>query len=160
MKGHRSIVTVQGHTVGEAERRMTPTGKYVTSFTLGVGGNREKHIDGVFIRCLAWDENAELVEKAITRAGQAVTAVGRLSQKARDKDGKIYINNDLNLNLLFVQLDASDTELTEVELVRRDAVVPAAASQKGGNGAEVGEGDEVPFPDKKDKVKAPAAKSK
>lgn len=118
MKGFRSTVVFQGYSVSEAEMRYTPTGKAVTSFTIGIGGNRDKGIKGVMIRCIAWEQNAELVLKAVGEAGLAIVAGGWFTQKAKSHNDKTYINNDLNLDSLAVQLKKSDTVVSVIELIR------------------------------------------
>ena len=112
MKGFRSTVLFQGYSVSEAEMRFTPSGKSVTSFTIGIGGNRDKGIKGVMIRCMAWEANAEVVLEAVSAAGLAVVAGGWFTQKTKSHNGTTYINNDVNLDTLSVQLKKSDTEGT------------------------------------------------
>ena len=132
MKGFRSTAMFQGYSVGEAEMRYTPTGKAVASCTIGVGGNREKGIKGVMIRCIAWEANAELLLKAVGSSGLAVSAGGWLTQKTKSVNGKVYVNNDLNLDSLSVQLSKGNTEVTRIELVRQTAkaeVVSAGAAK-------------------------------
>lgn len=126
MKGFRSNVIVQGYSVGEAEMRYTPNGKAVTSFTIGVGGNREKNIKGVMIRCIAWEDNAEPVLQAVGEKGLAVLVEGRLTQRTTSNNGKVYVNNDLNIDKLMVQLKKSDTVLANVEIVRSGSKAPGA----------------------------------
>jgi len=132
MKGFRSMVTIQGYSVGEAEMRYTPNGKAVTSFTIGVGGNKEKGVKGVMIRCMAWEDNAERVLQAVGESGLAVLVSGRLTQRTNSTNGKVYVNNDVNIDKLSVQLKKSDAVLTEVEIVRGKA-----AEAKSGEEAQV-----------------------
>lgn len=118
MKGHRSFITIQGNTMGLAEMRYTPNGRVVTSFPVGVGGNRAKGVKGVVFRCVAWEDNAERVQEVLNEPGLAVVVTGRITQRARQKNGNIYIDNDLNIDKLLVQKGKAAVSLTEVEIVR------------------------------------------
>jgi len=121
------MVTFQGYTVGEAEMRFTSTGKAVTSFVIGVGGNKEKGIKGMMVRCMAWEDNAKPVLEAVSESGLAVLVSGRPTQKTKSKNGSVYVNNDLNIDTLSVQLKKSDDAVTEIEIVRSRS---AAGSEK------------------------------
>lgn len=118
MKGHRTFVTVQGYTMSEAEVRYSPNGKAVASFPVGVGGNREKGVKGVVFRCVAWEDNAWKVQEVVDDKGLAVIVSGRLSQSTSQKNGTIYVNNNLNIDSLMLQGSKDATELKEVEIVR------------------------------------------
>jgi single-stranded DNA-binding protein len=129
MKGFRTSVTVQGYSLAEGEMSYTPGGKAVTHIRVAVGGNKEKGIMGVVFRCVAWEDNAERVQKAVSLPGLAVLVTGRLTQRTKTKGDKVYVNNDLNIDQLAVQLQKSDTNLSEIVIERG-----AAAVKPGGNG--------------------------
>lgn len=65
-------IRVCGQTTGEAEMRLTPRGKNVTSCrvrAMGEWGQR-------FVELVAWDEGAVIMNKALVERGLRVVAVG------------------------------------------------------------------------------------
>lgn len=131
MKGFRSLSTFQGYTVSEAEMNYSSKGKLVATFVIAVGGNRDKGIKGVLFRCHGYGVGAERVYKAVREKGLAVCVSGKWYQRAVRSGGKLYVNNELNIEKLSVQMRKEDKVLTVVEmrkyLERNDAVRSARA---------------------------------
>lgn len=127
MKGFRSMTTLQGYSVGKAEMGYTRKGKRVATFVIAVGGNKSKGIKGVLFRCHAYGASVERVCRAVSEVGLAVCVVSdNWSERAVKEGNKVYVNNDVNIIKLAVQMRKEDEVLTEVEMKkyveRNDAV--------------------------------------
>jgi single-strand DNA-binding protein len=88
-----AIVTVQGNLGADAELRLTPNGKTVTSFSVGNTPRIQKNnewIDGetVWFRCFVWGKDATGAANEL-RKGSRVFVTGRFSlDNYIDKEGK------------------------------------------------------------------------
>lgn len=108
-----NIITITGRLTAAPEMRTTNSGKSVCNFTLAVdyfvGG--EKKAD--FIRCTAWDKQADVIEKYCDR-GDKIGVNGSLHiDKYKDKNGvdkeKSYIRVS-SVELLGGKAPARDPE--------------------------------------------------
>lgn len=85
-----NTITIMGRMTKDPERRMTPQGTPVTSFTLAVerdfaANGAEKETD--FIDCVAWRNTAEFVTRYFGKGRMAIVS-GRLQIRTwTDKDG-------------------------------------------------------------------------
>lgn len=117
MKGFRSSIELWGYTIDNAKKHYTSKGKEVATFVMVVGGNKSKGMKGVLFRCHAYGVCIERVCKAVSEAGLYVHVVSDkpLIRVVR-KGSKIYVNNDVNIRKLRVQMRKEDEVLTEVEM--------------------------------------------
>ena len=77
-------VSLIGRLVRDIDIKTTNTGKAVTSFTVAV----DRRGDGAdFIRCVAYDKTAELLQRYVHK-GQQVAIDGRLHTDSYEKDGR------------------------------------------------------------------------
>jgi single-strand DNA-binding protein len=84
--GMRINNIVIGGTVGrDPEMRATGNGKSIASFSIAVDSGKDKEAD--WFDVTAWEQQAELVSKYVTK-GSNVVVIGRISQdKWEDKNG-------------------------------------------------------------------------
>lgn len=79
-------VDIQGRLTRDPEKRMTNTGKAVTSFTIAVDRNFANG-ETDFFDCVSWDKQADFVAKNFHK-GKMILISGRLQKrKWNDKDG-------------------------------------------------------------------------
>lgn len=143
MKGWRTSINIKGYTLGEAEMQFTPNGKAVTAFPVAIGGNRERNIKGTIFRCLAWEDNAQIVLDNVMSGGLAVDVTGRLKQSYRQANGHVYINNKIDIDKLVVQTSRESEVMVEVPIVRTGLVKERSEQDgKEGAGREEGESSE------------------
>src|ERR1700710_58444 len=83
-----TVITVVGNLTADPERRFTPSGAAVASFTIAStprtfdkNSNEWKDGDALFLRCSIWRQAAENVAESLTR-GMRVVAQGRLKQRS------------------------------------------------------------------------------
>ena len=133
MKGFRPVTTLNGYSVGSGWIHKTRKGKKVATFVIAVGGNRDRGIKGVLFRCHGYGASVERVCKAVSEAGLAVSVSGNYYSARAVRDGnKVYVNNDLNIIKLAVQMKKEDEVLTKVEMkkyVERNAEVRSARGE-------------------------------
>ena len=79
-----------GNLTRDPERRQTPGGVSVTTFSVAVQKrfkNADGRYDADFINCVAWRQNADFITKYFTK-GQMIAIRGTLQQRSyTDKDG-------------------------------------------------------------------------
>ena len=119
MIGFLTGAIFRGLSVSAAEKQLTPNGKTLITWTIGVGGNRSRGIRGMFVTCKVWgEENADSVLDAVSDKGLAVIADGLPEERPKMSGEKAYANVAVNVYRLHVQLKKTDTELTEIPLLR------------------------------------------
>jgi single-strand DNA-binding protein len=87
-------ITVVGNLTADPELRFTPSGDAVASFTVASTPRRfDRQTNGwtdgdpLFLRCSVWRQQAENVAEGL-RKGDRVVVMGRLRQRAYEKDGQ------------------------------------------------------------------------
>lgn len=79
-------VDIQGRLVRDPEKRMTGSGKSVTSFTIAVDRNFANSGTD-FFDCVSWDKQGDFVAKHFTK-GKMILISGRIQKRSwNDKDG-------------------------------------------------------------------------
>ena len=81
-----------GRTTKDIELRYTSSNKALTYFTLAV--NRLKSDGADFIRCIAWEKTAELLEKYVKK-GNRISVIGHIQTSTFEKDGEKKYNTDV-----------------------------------------------------------------
>src|SRR6201747_3194738 len=83
-----TVITVVGNLTADPERRFTPSGAAVASFTIAStprtfdkNSNEWKDGDALFLRCSIWRQAAENVAESLQK-GMRVVAQGRLKQRS------------------------------------------------------------------------------
>ena len=105
-------VVLVGRLTKEPELITTPSRKCVCSFTIAV--NRRTHQEGKpdtdFINCVAWNQEAESLEK-YTKKGSLIGIEGRIQTRSYDdKNGKkVYITEVLVRNKTFLEKSEKNT---------------------------------------------------
>lgn len=79
-----NIVVIQGRLTADAEIKMTPNGKQVTTFTIAVPRDKETTD---FITVQAWEKKAEFVNRYFGK-GKPITVIGELRVNTWEKDGQ------------------------------------------------------------------------
>ena len=96
-----------GRLTRDAEKRTTPSGKSVTTFTVAVNKpyNKEhEHPEADFFNCVAWEAKADFIEKNFHK-GEKIAVAGRLqTREYEDKDKK---------KVRVVELVVEDVEFVE-----------------------------------------------
>mgnify|MGYP000902971638 CR=1 FL=1 len=83
-----NVVAQIGRLVKDPEISHTTSGTHVARFTLAVPKEGKEKEGADFIRCVAFNKNADVVERYLSK-GRQVGATGRLSSYAYEgKDGK------------------------------------------------------------------------
>lgn len=86
-----NIVVVGGNLTKDPELKYTPGGTAVVSFTVAV--NRQYKKDGevkkdtAFIRCVAWDKTAEILNQYKNK-GDCIVVEGRIQTRSWEVEGK------------------------------------------------------------------------
>lgn len=87
-----NIAILLGRPTADPEIRYTRDGKPIASFTLAVDRIKE---GADFIRCQAWEKNAEFAEKYVKK-GKRILVEGRIRTGSYDdKDGKKVYTTDI-----------------------------------------------------------------
>lgn len=90
-----NIAILLGRPTANPEIRYTRDGKPIASFTLAVDRIKE---GADFIRCQAWEKNAEFAEKYVKK-GKRILVEGRIRTGSYDdKDGKKVYTTDVVVN--------------------------------------------------------------
>lgn len=110
-----NMVVLTGRLVKDPELKVTPSGKYVTSFTIandvGYGDNKKTN----FVPIVAWEKTAEFVTKNFMK-GSAIGIVGKLQvRQYEDKDGNKRTTTEIVTNdVQFVESKKSNAGNNEV----------------------------------------------
>ena len=89
-------VVLMGRLTADPDIRYTQDGKAVASYTLAVDRRSSKQDQKAdFIRCQAWEKNAEVAEKYFAK-GTKLVITGRIATgNYKDKDGKTVYTTDV-----------------------------------------------------------------
>src|ERR1700710_733730 len=100
-----TLITVVGNLTADPERRFTPSGAAVASFTIAStprtfdkNSNEWKDGDALFLRCSIWRQAAENVAESLQR-GMRVVAQGRLKQRSfetREGEKRTVVEMDVD----------------------------------------------------------------
>lgn len=142
-------IVLMGRTTSEIELKQTQAGKSVASFTLAVKRPRTKDQTD-FIAVVAWDKQAELLAKYITK-GKQVCIRGYLTVRTwTDKDGsKRYATEVIADEVSFV--GSNDTQAESKESAQggfipgTTAYMPTAYTDNAQGFEEIPNGDSLPF---------------
>ena len=93
-------VILTGNLVRDPERRETPGGHAVTTFTVATP-KKVKNADGTygadFIKCVAWRNTADFVSKYFTK-GSRIELSGSIATSNYEKDGKKVFITEVNVD--------------------------------------------------------------
>lgn len=116
-----------GRLTRDADKRNTPSGKPVASFTVAVNKpyNKEHdHPEADFFNCVAWETKADFIEKNFHK-GDKIAVAGRLqTREYEDKDKK---------KVRVVELVVEDVEFVERKpdsASKQDAPIPQQSAPK------------------------------
>lgn len=91
-----NVVMLHGRLTSNPETRVTQDGKTVARFSVAVNGFKENHAD--FIRCVAFDKKAEVINNYFKKGSQ-ILINGRIQTGSYDdKDGKKVYTTDVFVN--------------------------------------------------------------
>ncbi|MBC3537339.1 single-stranded DNA-binding protein [Megasphaera hominis] len=131
-----NVVVLIGRLVKDPVTNYTPDGTAVSSFTLAV--NRPKTRDGKeqadFIRCIAFNKTAEVVDKYV-RKGRQLAIHGQIHTGHYEKDGRTYYTTDVIVNRM------------EFTGKKEDNTITNTATHNGFNdmGHDAGQDEDIPF---------------
>jgi single-strand DNA-binding protein len=81
-------VILGGRLTADVERKTTPSGVPVASFTIAVNRRFAKDGETDFINCVAWRQTADFVSKFFSK-GSSISVVGSIQVRSwNDKDGQ------------------------------------------------------------------------
>lgn len=131
-------VVLTGRLVATPELKNTPSGKYVTSFTIandtGYGDSKRTN----FINIVAWQKTAEFVTKYFKK-GNAIGICGSIqTRQYDDKDGKkVYVTEVFANEIHFIESKKNDVqnENAPAEETQNNDFIPQ----------EYADDDELPF---------------
>jgi len=130
-----NLVVLTGRLTADPELKSTPSGKYVTSFTiandLGYGDNKKTN----FINVVAWQKTAEFVTKHFCK-GSAIGITGKIeTRQYQDKNGN---------NRMAFEVVANEIQFIEGKKKDNfDTNIDAGNSIEGF--AEIGDDGDLPF---------------
>ena len=106
-------VTLIGRLVRDAELKYTNSGKAAANFTLAVdrGFGDKKETD--FIKCVAWDKQAESIAN-FTKKGSLVLVEGSIKTGSYDRDGQKVFTTDIQASRV-VFMPSGKAEKSDVE---------------------------------------------
>ena len=89
---------IMGRLTRDPEIRTTSSGKQVTQFTVAVENGYGENKQTAFINCVAWNKQAEFVEKYFTK-GMMIIVIGRIQTRSWDsQDGKTHYATEVVAN--------------------------------------------------------------
>lgn len=89
---------IMGRLTRDPEIRTTSSGKQVTQFTVAVENGYGENKQTAFINCVAWNKQAEFVDKYFTK-GMMIIVVGRIQTRSWDgQDGKTHYATEVVAN--------------------------------------------------------------
>lgn len=103
----KAHIRVVGNVGADAELKVTPNGKIVTSFSIASTPSIQKNgewIDGetTWYRCAVWEDFGEIAAE-IVKKGMTLTVTGKLSNRAFvDKEGNNRTSLEINVETLGV----------------------------------------------------------
>ena len=126
-------VILGGRLTAQPELKTTPSGTYVTTFSIAVNrrGAKDGQTQTDFINCVAWDKRAELICKYFGK-GSSICVVGEIQTRSwKDTQG----NNRY----------ATEVIVSEVQFVDSKSENPMAAPSSAPNYVEMDNSDDLPF---------------
>jgi single-strand DNA-binding protein len=113
--------TVTGNLTADPELRFTPAGRPVASFTIANTPRYPDRTSGEwkdgetwFVPCSAWGDLAENIAASLTR-GNAVTAFGRFTYRAWEKDGEKRGRVEMTVDNIGADLRRNVAKVTKVK---------------------------------------------
>lgn len=89
---------IMGRLTRDPEIRTTSSGKQVVQFTVAVENGYGENKQTAFINCVAWNKQAEFVEKYFTK-GMMIIVIGRIQTRSWDgQDGKTHYATEVVAN--------------------------------------------------------------
>ena len=106
-------VILIGRTTKDIDLRYTNSEKAVAQFTLAV--NRRNKDEADFIRCIAWEKTAEVMEKYVKK-GHRISIVGHIQTGSYEKDGqRIYTTDVVVENLEFLETKSQENSASDTD---------------------------------------------
>lgn len=135
---------IGGRLTSDVELKTTPSGTYVTTFSIAVNrkGNKDGQQQSDFISCVAFKERAELISKYFHK-GSSICIVGEIqTRKWQDNNGNNRNTTEVIVNEVnFVDSKGEGTNTTPTAKTQNNGIVEPPTLIF----TEMSNDDELPF---------------
>lgn len=104
-------IIISGRLTKDVELKATSNGNSVARFTVAVARRTDRNKSD-FINCIAWRQQAELINKYFHK-GSPIYLIGELLQETYEKDGKRNTIYQVNVNEIEFAMSSKDTKEAE-----------------------------------------------
>lgn len=102
-------ITVVGRFTKNAETRVTPNGKYITTFSLAENTYQNGEQTAQFYDCQLWGERGQKLAQYIQKGGNATVTGSLQIRKYTDRQGTERTAIEINVNDIALQGSAQQT---------------------------------------------------